>query len=125
MFSFDPLERGLAQENRSRAGGGSRASRTLPSLLGAALRFRAQSRARRARRTDLTQSFSPTCSNINLRPRGSTERQVPFVSTCSLKNFLADAADRELPEARWYTDFLPLHEEQAQEAESLFRLTVA
>jgi RNA polymerase sigma-70 factor (ECF subfamily) len=40
----------------------------------------------------------------------------------SLKNFLADAADRERTLKRGGTQiFLPLHEEQVQEAESLFQ----
>jgi RNA polymerase sigma-70 factor (ECF subfamily) len=40
----------------------------------------------------------------------------------SLKNFLADAADREQTLKRGGAQiFLPLHEEQAQEAESLFQ----
>jgi DNA-directed RNA polymerase specialized sigma24 family protein len=40
----------------------------------------------------------------------------------SLKNFLADAADRERTLKRGGAQiFLPLHEEQAQEAESLFQ----
>src|SRR4030095_12821971 len=40
----------------------------------------------------------------------------------SLKNFLADAADRERTLKRGGAqNFLPIHEEQVQEAESLFQ----
>ncbi len=46
----------------------------------------------------------------------------PLLLLASLKNFLADASDRERTLKRGGAQiFLPLHEEQAQEAESLFQ----
>jgi RNA polymerase sigma-70 factor (ECF subfamily) len=72
---------------------------------------------------DLTQSFFAYLLEHKVYAR--VERQKgkfrSFLLAC-LKNFLAHAADRERALARGGgQDFLPLHEEQAKEAESLFQ----
>jgi len=72
---------------------------------------------------DLTQSFFAHLIEHKIYAR--TERQKGRFRSfllASLKNFLADAADRERTLKRGGAHvFLPLHEEQAKEAESLFQ----
>jgi RNA polymerase sigma factor (sigma-70 family) len=72
---------------------------------------------------DLTQSFFAYLLEHKVYARVD-RRKGRFRSflLASLKNFLADAADRERTLKRGGAQiFLPLHEEQAQEAESLFQ----
>jgi len=72
---------------------------------------------------DLTQSFFAYLLEHKVYARAD-RRKGKFRSflLASLKNFLADAADRERTLKRGGAQiFLPLHEEQAQEAESLFQ----
>ena len=72
---------------------------------------------------DLTQSFFAYVLKHKVYARVD-RRKGRFRSflLASLKNFLADAADRERTLKRGGAQiFLPLHEEQAQEAESLFQ----
>jgi RNA polymerase sigma factor (sigma-70 family) len=72
---------------------------------------------------DLTQSFFAYVFEHKVYARVD-RRKGRFRSflLASLKNFLADAADRERTLKRGGAQiFLPLHEEQAQEAESLFQ----
>jgi RNA polymerase sigma-70 factor (ECF subfamily) len=72
---------------------------------------------------DLTQSFFAYLLERKVYVRVD-RRKGRFRSflLASLKNFLADAADRERTLKRGGAQiFLPLHEEQAQEAESLFQ----
>ena len=72
---------------------------------------------------DLTQSFFAYVLEHKVYARVD-RRKGRFRSflLASLKNFLADAADRERTLKRGGAQiFLPLHEEQAQEAESLFQ----
>ena len=72
---------------------------------------------------DLTQSFFAYLLEHKVYARVD-RRKGRFRSflLASLKNFLADAADRERSLKRGGAQiFLPLHEEQAQEAESLFQ----
>jgi RNA polymerase sigma factor (sigma-70 family) len=72
---------------------------------------------------DLTQSFFAYVLEHKVYARAD-RRKGRFRSflLASLKNFLADAADRERTIKRGGAQiFLPLHEEQAQEAESLFQ----
>ena len=72
---------------------------------------------------DLTQSFFAYLLEHKVYARAD-RRKGRFRSflLASLKNFLADAADRERTLKRGGAQiFLPLHEEQAQEAESLFQ----
>jgi len=72
---------------------------------------------------DLTQSFFAYVLEHKVYARAD-RRKGRFRSflLASLKHFLADAADRERTLKRGGAQiFLPLHEEQAQEAESLFQ----
>jgi RNA polymerase sigma-70 factor (ECF subfamily) len=72
---------------------------------------------------DLTQSFFAYVLEHKVYARAD-RRKGRFRSflLVSLKNFLADAADRERTLKRGGAQiFLPLHEERAQEAESLFQ----
>jgi len=72
---------------------------------------------------DLTQSFFAYVLEHKVYARAD-RRKGRFRSflLASLKNFLADAADRERTLKRGGAQiFLPLHEEQAREAESLFQ----
>jgi RNA polymerase sigma factor (sigma-70 family) len=72
---------------------------------------------------DLTQSFFAYVLEHKVYARAD-RRKGRFRSflLASLKNFLADASDRERTIKRGGARiFLPLHEEQAQEAESLFQ----
>jgi RNA polymerase sigma factor (sigma-70 family) len=72
---------------------------------------------------DLTQSFFAYVLEHKVYARVD-QRKGRFRSflLASLKNFLADAADRERTLKRGGAQiFLPLHEEQAQEAEALFQ----
>jgi RNA polymerase sigma-70 factor (ECF subfamily) len=72
---------------------------------------------------DLTQSFFAYVLERKVYARVD-RRKGRFRSflLASLKNFLADAADRERTLKRGRAQiFLPLHEEQVQEAESLFQ----
>src|SRR5213083_1111344 len=72
---------------------------------------------------DLTQSFFAYVLEHKVYARVD-RRKGRFRSflLASLKNFLADAADRDRTLKRGGAQiFLPLHEEQAQEAESLFQ----
>ena len=59
----------------------------------------------------------------NLRARRSAEGQVPDLPAASLKNFLADAYDREQRLKRGGARFSPLDEDRAEAAESFFRRT--
>ena len=118
------MERGVrGRRKRIRtADGGSRAGGALSSLLGTALRFGTQSRHTIHDAQDLTQSFSPTCLNIRSTPAPIDRKAGSVTSLASLKNFLADAADRERNLKRGGAQiFLPLHEEQAQEAGVAFQ----
>jgi len=72
---------------------------------------------------DLTQSFFAYVLEHKVYARAD-RRKGRFRSflLASLKNFLADAADRERTLKRGGAQiFLPLHEEHAEEAESLFQ----
>jgi RNA polymerase sigma factor (sigma-70 family) len=72
---------------------------------------------------DLTQSFFAYLLEHKVYARADRRRgRFRSFLLASLKNFLADAADRERTLKRGGAQiFLPLHEEQAQEAESLFQ----
>jgi RNA polymerase sigma factor (sigma-70 family) len=72
---------------------------------------------------DLTQSFFAYLLEHKVYARADREKgRFRSFLLASIKNFLADAADRERTLKRGGgQDFLPLHEEQAGEAESLFQ----
>ena len=72
---------------------------------------------------DLTQSFFGYLLEHKVFARANRQKgRFRSFLLASLKNFLADAADRERTLKRGGAQiFLPLHEEQAQEAESLFQ----
>lgn len=72
---------------------------------------------------DLTQSFFAYLLERKVYARADRQKgRFRAFLLASLKNFLADAADRERTLKRGGgQDFLPLREEQAEEAESLFR----
>jgi RNA polymerase sigma factor (sigma-70 family) len=72
---------------------------------------------------DLTQSFFAYLLEHKVYARVDREKgRFRSFLLASIKNFLADAADRERTLKRGGgQDFLPLHEEQAGEAESLFQ----
>jgi RNA polymerase sigma-70 factor (ECF subfamily) len=72
---------------------------------------------------DLTQSFFAYLIEHKIYARADRQKgRFRSFLLASLKNFLADASDRErtLKRGRGQS-FLPLHEEQAKEAESLFQ----
>jgi RNA polymerase sigma-70 factor (ECF subfamily) len=72
---------------------------------------------------DLTQSFFAYVLEHKVYARANRQKgRFRSFLLASLKNFLADAADRERTLKRGGAQiFLPLHEEQAQEAEALFQ----
>src|SRR6476659_172140 len=72
---------------------------------------------------DLTQSFFAYLLEHKLYARADRQKgRFRSFLLASVKNFLADAADRERTIKRGGAqNFLPLHEEQAKEAESLFQ----
>jgi RNA polymerase sigma-70 factor (ECF subfamily) len=72
---------------------------------------------------DLTQSFFAYVLEHKVYARANRQKgRFRSFLLASLKNFLADAADRERTLKRGGAQiFLPLNEEQAQEAESLFQ----
>jgi RNA polymerase sigma-70 factor (ECF subfamily) len=72
---------------------------------------------------DLTQSFFAYLLEHKIYARVDRQKgRFRSFLVASLKNFLADAADRERTLKRGgVQNFLPLHEEQAKEAESLFQ----
>jgi DNA-directed RNA polymerase specialized sigma24 family protein len=72
---------------------------------------------------DLTQSFFAYVLEHKVYARADRQKgRFRSFLLASLKNFLADAADRERTLKRGGAQILlPLHEEQAQEAESLFQ----
>jgi RNA polymerase sigma factor (sigma-70 family) len=72
---------------------------------------------------DLTQSFFAYVLEHKVYARANRQKgRFRSFLLASLKNFLADAADRERTLKRGGAQiFLPVHEEQAQEAESLFQ----
>jgi RNA polymerase sigma factor (sigma-70 family) len=72
---------------------------------------------------DLTQSFFAYVLEHKVYARADRQKgRFRSFLLASLKNFLADAADRERTLKRGGGQiFLPLHEERAQEAESLFQ----
>lgn len=72
---------------------------------------------------DLTQSFFAYLLEHKVYARANRQKgRFRSFLLASLKNFLADAADRERTLKRGGAQiFLPLHEERAQEAESLFQ----
>jgi RNA polymerase sigma factor (sigma-70 family) len=72
---------------------------------------------------DLTQSFFAYVLQHKVYARADRQKgRFRSFLLASLKNFLADAADRERTLKRGGAQiFLPLHEEQAQAAESLFQ----
>jgi RNA polymerase sigma factor (sigma-70 family) len=72
---------------------------------------------------DLTQSFFAYLLERKVYARADRQKgRFRAFLLVSLKNFLADAADRERTLKRGGgQNFLPLHEEQAKEAESLFQ----
>ena len=72
---------------------------------------------------DLTQSFFVYVLERKVYARANRQKgRFRSFLLASLKNFLADAVDRERTLKRGGAQiFLPLHEEQAQEAESLFQ----
>jgi RNA polymerase sigma factor (sigma-70 family) len=72
---------------------------------------------------DLTQSFFAYLLEHKVYARANRQKgRFRSFLLASLKNFLADAADRERTLKRGRAQiFLPLHEERAQEAESLFQ----
>jgi RNA polymerase sigma-70 factor (ECF subfamily) len=72
---------------------------------------------------DLTQSFFAYVLEHKVYARADRQKgRFRSFLLASMKNFLADAADRERTLKRGGAQiFLPLHEEQAQEAESLFQ----
>jgi RNA polymerase sigma factor (sigma-70 family) len=72
---------------------------------------------------DLTQSFFAYLIEHKIYARADRQKgRFRSFLLASLKNFLADASDRERTLKRGGAhNFLPLHEEQASEAESLFQ----
>src|SRR6266852_6955596 len=72
---------------------------------------------------DLTQSFFAYLIEHEIYARADRQKgRFRSFLLASLKNFLADASDRERTLKRGGgQSFLPLHEEQAKEAESLFQ----
>jgi RNA polymerase sigma factor (sigma-70 family) len=72
---------------------------------------------------DLTQSFFAYVIEHKIYARADRQKgRFRSFLLASLKNFLADAADRERTLKRGGAqNFMPLHEEQAKEAESLFQ----
>jgi len=72
---------------------------------------------------DLTQSFFAYVLEHEVYARADRQKgRFRSFLLASLKNFLADAADRDRTLKRGGAQiFLPLHEEQAKEAESLFQ----
>jgi len=72
---------------------------------------------------DLTQSFFAYVLEHRVYARADRQKgRFRSFLLASLKNFLADAADRERTLKRGGAQiFLPLHEEQAQDAEALFQ----
>jgi RNA polymerase sigma factor (sigma-70 family) len=72
---------------------------------------------------DLTQSFFAYLLEHKVYARADRQRgKFRSFLLASVKNFLADAADRERTLKRGGAqNFLPLHEEQVEEAESLFQ----
>ncbi len=72
---------------------------------------------------DLTQSFFAYLLEHKLYARADRQKgRFRSFLLASVKNFLADAADRERTLKRGGAqNFVPLHEEQAREAESLFQ----
>jgi RNA polymerase sigma factor (sigma-70 family) len=72
---------------------------------------------------DLTQSFFAYLIEHKIYARADRQKgRFRSFLLASLKNFLADASDRERTLKRGGgQNFLPLHEEQAKEAESLFQ----
>ena len=72
---------------------------------------------------DLTQSFFAYLIEHKIYARADRQKgRFRSFLLASLKNFLADASDRERTLKRGGAhNFLPLHEEQAKEAESLFQ----
>ena len=72
---------------------------------------------------DLTQSFFAYLIEHKIYARVDRQKgKFRSFLLASLKNFLADASDRERTLKRGGgQDFLPLHEEQIEEAESLFQ----
>src|SRR5262245_12666527 len=72
---------------------------------------------------DLTQSFFAYVLEHKVYARANRQKgKFRSFLLASLKNFLADAVDRERTLKRGGAQiFLPLHEEQAQQAESLFQ----
>jgi len=72
---------------------------------------------------DLTQSFFAYVIERKVYARANRQKgRFRSFLLASLKNFLADAVDRERTLKRGGAQiFLPLHEEQAREAESLFQ----
>jgi RNA polymerase sigma factor (sigma-70 family) len=72
---------------------------------------------------DLTQSFFAYLLEHKVYARADRQRgKFRSFLLASIKNFLADAADRERTLKRGGAqNFLPLHEEQVKEAESLFQ----
>jgi RNA polymerase sigma factor (sigma-70 family) len=72
---------------------------------------------------DLTQSFFAHLLEHRVYARADRQKgRFRSFLLASVKNFLADAADRERTLKRGGAqNFLPLHEEQAEEAESLFQ----
>jgi RNA polymerase sigma-70 factor (ECF subfamily) len=72
---------------------------------------------------DLTQSFFAYLLEHKLYARADRQKgRFRSFLLASIKNFLADAADRERTLKRGGAqNFVPLHEEQAREAESLFQ----
>src|SRR6266446_4732270 len=79
----------------------------MPDLLGAALYFRAQPRARRARcARPYAEFFCLSDRTQNLRARRSRERQVPILSAGLTEEFSrARLRPRANAEARWRTRF--------------------
>jgi RNA polymerase sigma-70 factor (ECF subfamily) len=72
---------------------------------------------------DLTQSFFAYLLEHKVYARANREKgRFRSFLLASIKNFLADAADRQRTLKRGGAqDFLPLHEDRAEEAESLFQ----
>ena len=95
----------------------------MPNLLGAALQFRAQPRVHCARCAGSTQSFFAYLLEHKIYARVDRQKgKFRSFLLASLKNFLAHAVDRARTLKRGGgQDFLPLREEQAKEAESLFQ----
>ena len=92
-------------------------------LLGAALCFVRSRGYAMEDAQDLTQSFFAYMIEHKIYARADRQKgKFRSFLLASLKNFLADAADRERTLKRGGAQiFLPLHEEQAQDAESLFQ----